>query len=285
MTIALSIKVDDGLVLAADSASSLITKLPDGQMAVMNVYNNANKIFNLRKGLPIGAITWGAGSIGSASTSTLIKDLRRRLSGKDPAHRDWTINPDTYQLSEIAQRLADYVFNEKYLPAFADWPEKPVLGFIVGGYSADAGTADEYQIDINNGVLKGPRLLRQPHESGVTWSGEPEAITRLVLGHAVSLPQVLQKNLGIAADQVAVAMAVIQQHSQVPLVMPAMPIQDAIDIAHFLVDLTVKFSRFTPGAPTVGGPIEIAAITRHEGFKWVARKHYYNTTLNPEGDA
>jgi hypothetical protein len=29
----------------------------------------------------------------------------------------------------------------------------------------------------------------------------------------------------------------------------------------------IIYLHFTPGAPSVGGPIEIAAITKHEGFK------------------
>lgn len=58
------------------------------------------------------------------------------------------------------------------------------------------------------------------------------------------------------------------------------PIQDAIDFAEFLAYSAVMFSRFAPGSPGVGGPIEIAAITKHEGFKWVKRKHYFNSELN-----
>jgi hypothetical protein len=69
---------------------------------------------------------------------------------------------------------------------------------------------------------------------------------------------------------------------QLPVVLPAMPLRDAIDLAEFMVDLTVKFSRFKPGAPTVGGPIEIAAISKHEGFRWVQRKYYFTRELNPE---
>ena len=61
----------------------------------------------------------------------------------------------------------------------------------------------------------------------------------------------------------------------------ATTIQDAIDLAAFFVDLTIKFSRFAPGAPTVGGPVEVAVITKHEGFKWVRRKHYYTAEYNP----
>jgi hypothetical protein len=69
---------------------------------------------------------------------------------------------------------------------------------------------------------------------------------------------------------------------QAPIVFPPMPIQDAIDLAEFLVHASIMYSRFSPGAPVVGGPIEIAAITKHEGFKWIKRKYYYDRKLNPE---
>ena len=53
---------------------------------------------------------------------------------------------------------------------------------------------------------------------------------------------------------------------------PAMPIQDAIDLARFLVETTIRFVRFAVFLPkSVGGAVEIAAITKHEGFRWVHR--------------
>lgn len=46
MTIAVAIKVHDGLVLAADSASTLMGRDPaGGSSGILNVYNTANKIF------------------------------------------------------------------------------------------------------------------------------------------------------------------------------------------------------------------------------------------------
>lgn len=44
VTIAISVKVHDGVVLAADSASTLFGFAPGVPPTVMNVYNNANKI-------------------------------------------------------------------------------------------------------------------------------------------------------------------------------------------------------------------------------------------------
>lgn len=64
-----------------------------------------------------------------------------------------------------------------------------------------------------------------------------------------------------------------------PVIAP-MPFPDAIDFAKYLVEVTAGFSHFLLGPDTVGGPIEIAGVSRHEGFKWIARKHYYTPQLN-----
>lgn len=282
MTIAVSLKVHDGVVLAADSASTLQGRTADGATSVLNVYGNANKIFNLRKGLPIGAITWGSGAIGASSISTLMKDLRRRFTDVTAGYESWVLRESGSSMAEVAEHVRDFI-EEHYAPAFADWPQKPELGLIVAGYSAEAGLAEEYQIDVIGGEVRAPRLLREPGETGATWGGETEAISRLLLGYSPRVVEVLRSIGGIDADRLDDVMAQLRQHLAAPLVQPAMPIQDAIDLATFFVDLTIQFSRFSIGAPTVGGPIEVAVITRHEGFKWVRRKHYYDAALNPGG--
>jgi hypothetical protein len=65
------------------------------------------------------------------------------------------------------------------------------------------------------------------------------------------------------------------------LCLPTMPVQDAIELAEYLVETTKGYYRFLPGADIVGGDTDIAVVTRHEGFKWIKRKHYYPAHLNP----
>ena len=60
----------------------------------------------------------------------------------------------------------------------------------------------------------------------------------------------------------------------------AMPMQDAIDVVRYLAEVVIGYVRFTPGALTVAPPIDIAAITVHEGFQWVARKQWFDPVLN-----
>jgi len=291
VTIAISLKVNDGVVLAADSASTLVVRglsADSSQGSVANVYVNANKVFNLLKGSPIGLITWGSGAIGNASISTLAKDLRRRFAGEDPQHRDWVLGTpgknQNYTIEAVAHRVRQFMFEEQYQTVLSAWPEnqRPALGFIVAGYSSGETMAEEYQVIIQNGSCEEPKEVRPKEASGVTWFGQGEAITRLMFGVSSLTSVVLQQSLGVPKEQLEPAVEVLKQALQAPLVMPPMPIQDAIDLAEFLVDLTIKFTRFMPGTKVVGGPIEIAAITKHEGFKWVKRKFYYSREQNPE---
>ena len=96
MTVIVSVKINDGVVMAADSA---------GTMGSGQVYAHANKIANLCAGLPVGAMSSGSGGIGNESVETLLKDLRRRFAGLDPAHRDWRLDPEAYTVEEVARRL------------------------------------------------------------------------------------------------------------------------------------------------------------------------------------
>ena len=289
MSIAVSLKINDGVVLAADSAATLIGQIQPApgrplQTGVVNTYNNANKIFNLKKGLPIGLITWGMGSIGTSSISTLAKDLRKRLSGQDEAHTDWKLG-DRYDIKQVAVMVRKFMYEEMYVPAFKDWPQKPELGFIVAGYSHDpvmADMADEYHILIKDGQCTEPTLLRKNAESGLTWSGVPEALTRLVMGFSSALPQILVNVLKVPPAEIPQIAATLQKALTAPILQAAMPLQDAIDLAEFMVDLTINWVRFCPGEPIVAGPIEIAAISKHEGFRWVKRKHYFSKEFNPE---
>ena len=89
MTVLVSAKINDRVVSASSFASGM-------------VYRHADKIVNLRQGLPIRAMVTGAGGIGNKSIDTLLKDLRRRFNGEDEARRDWTLDPAHYTLEARA---------------------------------------------------------------------------------------------------------------------------------------------------------------------------------------
>jgi len=54
VTIAIAVKVHDGVVLAADSAASIMHPAGAAHGLAAWVYNNANKVFRLGKDLRVG---------------------------------------------------------------------------------------------------------------------------------------------------------------------------------------------------------------------------------------
>lgn len=281
MTIAIAIKVDDGIVLASDSASTLTVRQPDGTIGVGNIYNNANKIFNLYKGLPLGVVIFGAGGIGQHSMGNLIKTLRMMMK-REGNDNDYYLDKNKYTVEDVANKVKKHIFDGHYSDFYKDWEHKPDLGIFVTGYSSGSDFPETYEITVAQGECSQPKMLHNQTFSGISFGGQPEAIYRIIFGFGSQLPQVLKDDLTIPLEQIGPVMQIIQSKLQHNLVQGLMPIQDAIDLAEFLVDLAIKFTRYGLGSPTVGGPIEIAAITRHEGFKWIKRKHYFSAELNPE---
>jgi len=119
MTVIVSVKINDGVVIASDSASTFA----NGQ-----TYLTADKIVNLVKGLPIGAMVTGAGGIGTASIATLPKDLRARLDGS--CRHPWALDRDRYTMEEVARRVREFLFEEKSAAqAFEAWMRLRICGY------------------------------------------------------------------------------------------------------------------------------------------------------------
>lgn len=60
-----------------------------------------------------------------------------------------------------------------------------------------------------------------------------------------------------------------------------MPKEELTRLAEALVSLTSLKRRATMDHETVGGPVDVAVITKGDGFVWLERKHYFSPELNP----
>jgi hypothetical protein len=270
VTIIVSVKINDGIVMAADSAGAM----PSGQ-----VYAHANKITNLCEGLPIGAMSTGAGGIGNESVETLLKDLRRRFAGLDPAHPDWRLDAAGYAMEHVAGRLRSFLFQEKAAP----FPEPTNLQLRLCGYSAGRPLAEVWEVSMTGQDCPPPRRVMDENGFGVLWDGHYEALNRLVLGLGFDIGDALLRH-GVAPEDAGKLQEKLVGDLYTTLSVPAMPIQDAIDLARFLVETTIGFVRFAVFLPkSVGGAVEVAAITKHEGFRWVQSKSFHPAGIRKDG--
>jgi len=262
MSIIVSVKINDGIVMAADSNTTFFKDTGE----VFQIYEHANKIVNPVKGLPIGVMTCGSGGIGNASIDTLLKDLRARLStcGELP------LDPASYTMEAVTHRVREFFSERATAVGF-----RAFLILRICGYSSGRPLPEVWQVHFSDGQCFGPTSVQKEDDMGPRWNGEEEALNRLVLGMASVLGEAVVKEGLLTQEQLDAAMPKLYPHVIEPLIMNAAPIQDAIDLARYMVETTKGFVRFSiKRAKTVGGAVEIAAITKHEGFKWVQRKHF-----------
>jgi len=99
MTIAVSVKVGEGLVMAADSTSSFFS---GGNFA--QSYHHARKLLQL-KDYPIGILTYGLGNVAGRNLESLVAEYEQRMVGYETGA--------PYTVREIADGLHAFIL-EKY---------------------------------------------------------------------------------------------------------------------------------------------------------------------------
>lgn len=271
-------------MFGADSAATVFE--PKGE----RVYTNAEKIVNLHKRLPIGMVTYGLGGIGGRSVTSLAKDLRRFFMAEVEGRESFHLDEGTYTVEGIAQDVRNYFFEELYrdqiVPAVEAYNEKadedakvayPTMGFIVGGISAGSAKSEVWLVEIGPGGTCGEPTLQwgSDVDGVIVYKGTGEALDRLLAGTTMHAWNALQEQ-GLTDDEIGSLLV-----DPAPLAQGSMPIQDAIDLVEYLASVVAGYLRFSAGPDVVAPPIDLAAITAHERFKWVKRKHWYPAELNP----
>jgi len=60
----------------------------------------------------------------------------------------------------------------------------------------------------------------------------------------------------------------------------SLPKEELAELAESLLSLTSMKRKMSQGIETVGGPIDVAVISKGDGFIWIKRKHYFRPELN-----
>jgi hypothetical protein len=142
------------------------------------------------------------------------------------------------------------------------------ISFLVGGYDEGAPYGRVFEVFI-------PQKPK-PNEwhkdgFGITWGGQREFADRLINGYDDSLLGLVQKFAGLTDAQMPDLRRQLGQLG-VAIPYPFLPLQDCVDIAIFLVRTTRTIQNWLVGVRGVGGAIDVATVTRIEGFKAIQQK-------------
>jgi hypothetical protein len=234
-----------------------MAQFPNNQL-VPATFDNATKLFRVTGQDHIGVVTYGAGAIGEIEPRTahsFIPELEAELAGSG-----------RLSVEEFSQRLSDFFavrWQQGNMPANAD----PAI-FVIGGFDEGGTYGRVYQVVIP----AAPQPQEQnAGEFGITFGGQTETMNRILHGHDPQLPGLLATALKLTATQQNDLGAVLKgQTVQIPI--QFLPLQDCVDIAVFMIETTSALQRWQVGIRGVGGPIDVATITRIDGFRAVQEK-------------
>lgn len=260
MTLIVSLRVPDGLVLAADSLSTITArlgvaadittecpeckkeiKLPELKMPPLqfptSTFSYAQKLFPFHQ--KFGVASRGMAFLNQRSIYYHVQYLEKK-------HKEKSIDKVTI----AAQIFRDYfdLQIKKQIKVIKTVPDNFYpLGFHVVGYDGDIGKTMVVDIGKNSKVEEFTNI-------GCTISGDRDVVT--------SLWKLGEKNPQQRANY------------------GSFSLQDAIDYAEFLIQTTASYQRFANMIPTVGGDIDIALITPYKEFTWIKRKNLMKTLEN-----
>ena len=78
----------------------------------------------------------------------------------------------------------------------------------------------------------------------------------------------------------------IMQFKQMRVISPllstiaSMGKEDIAELAENLIYVTSMKRHITPNLESVGGPVDVAVVSKGDGFIWMKRKHYFDPQLN-----
>lgn len=263
MTIALAVASNDGVVLASDSAST--TRDSNGRTFI---FHHKRKIFPLHETLPVGVVTAGLNRLAGVSVSNLCLELGKKLSQDDK----WKLDPKSYTIEQVADRLKELIFVEHYLPQFEKLPKENRMTFFVGGYSAGQRFPEVVEIAFAGQHIVGPTRVQVNNTVHVKFTGVAEATHRLLQGFAPKLPAILEK-AEIPKEKIQQILKSAGRELFPPILHPDQPLGEMVEVVKFLAETEMKFSRFSPEPDTVGGALQLATISPADGFRWLERGH------------
>lgn len=260
MSIGIVLKGTEGLVLAADSRITLTTQ--KGNRTIPITYDNARKVLQFAQPHNyVGAITYGLGGIGLRSAYSFLHEFEATL----PKRR--------LSVADFAQRMSKFFVQQWNTTMPSSYKGAPMI-FVVGGFDKNQPHGRVYLFEIPSKpkpVEQHPHNVKKQPQFGIVWGGQREIVDRLIAGYDARTLGIAQKTLNLTKQQVQQLQKALRP-LQIPIPILILPLQDCVDLAILFIATTIEAQRLTAGIRGCGGPIDIATITRLEGFNFVQEK-------------
>ena len=300
MTAEIAVMNQEAVALAADSAVTIV----DGENEeVTKIFTSANKLFALSQYHPVGIMIYGNTRLGEVPWETVIKLYRDHL-GKEGREtiEDYTL--DFIRFIDV--QASKFRIDQEGVR----WPRS---GIVIAGF----GESEIYPAIVSLEVLgfRGQLMYRQEKPSiaiegiealilpyaqkevvqGFMNGVEPSYKSKLLEIFEIILSRLLAETLRETDRDVSRALeyAMVTLHKELDSIeweeyaepvlgtIADMPKSELPAVAEALVGLQSLKRKVSEEHETVGGPIDVALISKGDGFIWIKRKHYFDPAINP----
>lgn len=278
MTIAACYLSPEGVVLAADSTTTMRVSMADGSLGGDHYYNFGQKIYEVGERSTLGIIMWGLGSMGPTSYRTMIAQLADGVGNVRPDSVEeiaerwrlgfWSAYQNTFRddLDRLEVLAASPGLNDDEAEEYSDLARSLQGGFCIGGRCDGDRTPRAYELSYDYLGIS----TATPVTMGVpAFWGVPTMVERVLYGIDLDLISAIEMSshwTGSDRDLYdLVRPYVLGQPSNLPL-------REAIDYLYSAIYTTIKSMKFSHWDPICGGPVEVAVITTDRAFRWVRHK-------------
>lgn len=305
MSLAINVTTPDGMVLASDSRQTYINR--KGQARIGS--DSASKLFKLTPKIGVSVVGPAflvengvqknmayfidkfVSDIKKSQENPLVEDIAKKLQIYFNNIFEWKKDLELVevQLKEQVNRqggkevsvkqdgsviIVTYNLNGESKTITANIN---TIQLFVAGYNPN-GTYQVLIVSIPGNIDEKRNSIKMGSEFGASWIGQIDVVTRIVLGFDPRIGGLPFVGKAIQEGQKNELENQLRQ-LEYSIQWGTMTLQDSIDFANLMIETTSAMQRFSDGIiadpgdiPGVGGPIDLAIITRKKGFLWVSRK-------------
>jgi hypothetical protein len=267
MSLGIAFKGPEGIVLAADSRVTLMAQMQQPNlptpMLLPASYDNATKLLRIKGQDYVGAVTYGAGVIGRTEPRTahsFIPEFEQELI---------SVNVGRLSTEDFATRLGEFFLARWNAGGMGQVQPGEDMFFLIGGYDVGSAYGRVFEVAIPN---RPAAVEYNAGTFGVTWGGQTEFTERLLNGYDRSLGGHIQQFLTLDDTRRDALIDDLKPKLAVAIPYQFLPLQDCVSLAIFIIRTTITLQTWQVGVRGVGGSIDLATITRTEGFNYIQQK-------------
>ena len=267
MSLGIAFKGAEGVVLAADSRVTLMAeKTQPGPAGVRFVlpatFDNATKLLFVPSQKWVGAVTFGVGAVGGAQPRTAASFLPE-------FDKELEYEP-RLSVETFATKLGEFYLRQWNAQMPKNVPKGNDIVFLVGGYDEDAAYGRLFSLAVPSAPV--PVEQQAGQDFGAMWGGQKAHADRIVQGFDDTVIAQIKDHLNLTDAQSADLVQHLRANNPLALPYQFLPLQDCVDLCIQLIRTTINMQRFTLDVRGVGGQIDVATVTRMEGFHPIQQK-------------